>query len=263
MVILLLSTTLASHSRGLWPGDDWFGRSGYFIARFSLETLLFLGTYYLMDVIPVKLKTLLRLFIAFLISWPIFVLSITMFDVIMGHPELHGALQGDGSRLVEEIIDEAFWILPKHISFCFLVALINFRLEHQNLFNFRFNFNKPGTEKLPQPENSPGVNELIRSIPNQIRESILRVQAQEHYITVTTCLGSEMILYKFGKALIDLEIEPGLQVHRSYWVADENVLGWSSDKTKRELKLKFGESVPVSRKFEQAVKNRYKNIASN
>jgi len=136
MMVLLLAFTMASHSRGIWPGDDWWGRVGYFFTRFSLETLLFLGCYYLLRIIPFKINIIIKLTFAFLISWPIFGFAITMLDIVLGQPELSGALTNK-SRLVTEIIDELMWILPKHLSFCSLIALINYRLDHDELFNFR------------------------------------------------------------------------------------------------------------------------------
>ena len=261
VVILLLAFTMASHSRGLWPGDGWWGRSGYFFTRFTLESILFLGTYYLLNVIPFKLGSVLKLAIAFMISWPVFSLSITMLDIVMGQPELSGALN-DKSRLASEMIDEMMWILPKHLSFCALVALINFRLDHEELFNFRFNLHKPITQEVMRPNEPFTLSPLHNLISHQIRESLLRIQAQEHYTKVTTCLGSELVLYQFGQALVDLEDQPGFQVHRSFWVASENVLGWIKDNSSIKLKLKFGEDVPVSRRFEEKVKNEFKQLES-
>lgn len=262
MVVFLLAFTMASHSRGLWPGDDWWGRSGYFITRFSLESILFLGSYYLLSVIPIKLNTLIKLVLACLISWPVFGFCITMFDIVIGQPELKGALY-DKSRLVQAMIDELMWILPKHLSFCGLVALINFRLDHDELFNFRFNLHKPIVQEMILTDKLYKLSPLHSAMSHQIRESLLRIQAQEHYIEVTTCLGSELILYQFGQALIDLEDQPGIQVHRSFWVAKENVLGWVKDNSSTKLALKFGEAVPVSRRFEEKVKSEFKQLKGN
>ena len=250
---------MASHSRGLWPGDDWWGRVGYFFTRFSLETLLFLGCYYLLCVIPTKINTVIKLAVAFLISWPIFGFAITMLDIVMGQPELSGALENK-SRLVVEMVDELMWILPKHLSFCCLIALINYRLDHNELFNFRFNLNKPIIQEVVQSNDVYKLSPLHKLMSHQIRESLLRVQAQEHYVQVTTCLGSELVLYQFGQALIDLEDQPGLQVHRSFWVASENVLGWVKDNSSIKLNLKFGETVPVSRRFEEKVKKEFHQL---
>jgi len=262
LMILLLAFTMASHSRGLWPGDDWWGRVGYFFTRFSLQTLLFLGAYYLLNVVPVKFNTLIKIAIACLISWPIFSFTITMFDIVIGQPELSGALS-EKNRLIPEMIDELMWILPKHLSFCCLIALINFRLDQDELFNFRFNLNKPIIQEVVQSNKTYKLSQLHQLMSHQIRESLLRVQAQEHYVHVTTCLGNELVLYQFGQALIDLEDQPGFQVHRSFWVATENVLGWMKDNSSIKLKLKFGEVVPVSRRFEEKVKNEFKQLKSN
>jgi hypothetical protein len=265
-VIILLATTMASHSRGLWPGDDWYGRAGYFIFRFSLETIEFVGCYYLLRVVLKRLNTGVVLFLALLLSWPIFVLSITMIDIVLGQPELVGAsLYGDQGALITEIFDEMYWIFPKHLSFCALIALINFRVDYSELFKFRFGVNTPNPSpaSISDTPSSIGTTDtpLIKALSNRYRESPLRVQAQEHYIKVSTCLGTELILYQFGQALEDLKNATGLQVHRSYWVARDNIVGWTRQKNNIQLELKYGEPVPVSRRFEQAIREQFSPLS--
>ena len=261
-LVLLLAFNMASHSPPLWPGNDWYGRVIYWATRFGIESVLFIGCYYLLSLSVLKNSNLLALILAFLISWPIFVLTITMLDIVLGHPELDGALHGDRYHLIKEILDESYWIFPKHLFFCLLVTLINFRIDYSQIFNFRLDlFNK--NNKLITSSNidsAHATDRLTAKLSPGLREKPLRIQAQEHYVKVTTCLGSELIHYKFGEAMKDLNSEMGLQVHRSYWVAKNNIKGWLQKKNNIELQLEFGDPVPVSRRFEQIVKNEFLQI---
>ena len=261
-LIVLLAATMASHSRGLWPGDDWYGRAGYFIVRFSMEAVEFLGCYFLLHTAFRRLHPLLCLIFAFLLSLPIFVLSITMIDIILGQPELSGvSLYGDKYSLIIEFLDELYWILPKHLSYCGLLALINFRVDFEELFNFRFNLNKSSNlHSETEYVGSKNGTTLINTLSPKYQEQPLRLQAQEHYIKVSTCLGTELVLYKFGRALEELENVAGLQVHRSYWVATDNIVGWTRNKNNIQLELKFGDPVPVSRRFEQSVRQQFSAV---
>lgn len=253
---------MASHSRGLWPGDDWYGRAGYFIVRFSMEAIEFLGCYFLLHIAFRRLNAFLCLIFAFLLSLPIFVLSITMIDIILGQPELSGvSLYGDRHSLIIEFFDEVYWIFPKHLSYCGLLALINFRLDFEELFNFRFSLNKDSDLHSESEKNGLENNSsLINTLSPKYREQPLRLQAQEHYVKVSTCLGTELVLYKFGRALEELSNVAGLQVHRSYWVATDNIVGWTRKKNTIQLELKFGDPVPVSRRFEQSVRQQFSAV---
>ena len=264
-LILLLAFTMASHSPQLWPGNDWYGRIVYWAARFGIQSIVFLGCYYLLTLSRLAVKPAWALILAFLISWPIFVLTITMIDIVLGQPELDGALYADRGRLIVKMFDEFYWILPKHFFFCLLVVLINFRLDYQQLFDFRFDLSNPSSDRLDhaKDETGFGVQSLVSKLSANIREEPLRIQAQEHYIKVTTCLGSELIQYKFGQALKDLKQQIGLQVHRSFWVANVNIAGWRQQKNNIELELKFGEPVPVSRRYEQKVKQTFTRLEND
>ena len=50
-------------------------------------------------------------------------------------------------------------------------------------------------------------------------QRILSLSAQDHYVEVTTELGTELCLIRLSDAIAEAEPEEGYQVHRSHWVA--------------------------------------------
>lgn len=90
---------------------------------------------------------------------------------------------------------------------------------------------------------------FLDRVAEERRQGLFAIQAQEHYISVHTASGSELILYRFGDALKELSAVPGLQVHRSFWVANGSVIGHERKNGQLFLKLRNGLEVPVSRSF--------------
>lgn len=90
---------------------------------------------------------------------------------------------------------------------------------------------------------------FFHRVPEKLGSDLLAIRAQEHYIDVHTSAGSTLILYRFGDALNELAEVPGMQVHRSFWVADGSVSSYKRSSGQLVLTLKDGFEVPVSRSF--------------
>ena len=93
-----------------------------------------------------------------------------------------------------------------------------------------------------------------------LRGDIESIEAQEHYIRIQTNSGSGMVLYRFRDALRELRKYDGLQVHRSYWVADAAVNSIEKANRSTRLILKNGSIIPVSRRFEIAALERFSSV---
>jgi DNA-binding LytR/AlgR family response regulator len=85
----------------------------------------------------------------------------------------------------------------------------------------------------------------------------LHLTVSDHYTEVTTTLGRELILLRFTDALGELGSVPGLQVHRSHWVADAHVVGIVRDNGRIAIQLGDGTEVPVSRTYAAVVRQRW------
>lgn len=105
--------------------------------------------------------------------------------------------------------------------------------------------------ELPTVTNSA----FFKRLPVELGKDIISLQAQDHYIKVTTTKGSEMILLRLADAEAELSEIPGIRVHRSWWIAQKHAKGFSRKNSKQMLELSNGESVPVSRSYAKLVKD--------
>ncbi|MES0812412.1 LytTR family DNA-binding domain-containing protein [Roseibium sp. SCPC15] len=95
---------------------------------------------------------------------------------------------------------------------------------------------------------------LLERLPLARRGRILRLMAQDHYVEVITDKGRTLIPMRFKDAIVEAGPEPGLQVHRSHWVALHAVTGRCRSEKKSGLRISDGSFVPVGRSFVAAVK---------
>lgn len=130
-------------------------------------------------------------------------------------------------------------------------SLIGVTLVVNALFEFRV----VGQDR-PVPESQAQTATLLQSkLPHHLGHEIAAVQAQDHYVEVTTLKGSAMVLMRLGDAVRDLEPLGGLQVHRSWWVNPDHLVRTETGKNGQELVMKTGLRVPVGRSFRKALKD--------
>lgn len=85
------------------------------------------------------------------------------------------------------------------------------------------------------------------------RGALLALEAQGHYLRVYTDAGSDLILYRFSDAVLDVAGDDGAQVHRSWWVASRAI---GVHRHRDHLQLVNGIEVPVSRSFRVVARQR-------
>ena len=95
--------------------------------------------------------------------------------------------------------------------------------------------------------------EFAKKLRPELGQRILALEAQEHYIKVHTDQGHELIHYRFGDAVQELTGTPGLQVHRSYWVAEDAVVAIEPAGKSYRLTLRDGLTIPVSLSYRGAL----------
>lgn len=98
---------------------------------------------------------------------------------------------------------------------------------------------------------------LLRRLKPENRGPILHMTVADHYTEVTTGRGRELILLRFSDAIEEIGGTPGLQVHRSHFVADAHVERLLRSDGRLAILLKDGSEVPVSRSRTEAVRNRW------
>ena len=95
---------------------------------------------------------------------------------------------------------------------------------------------------------------LLKRLPPEKRGMVLTLNAQDHYVEVTTSRGRDLLLLRLGDAVEELTGLDGLRVHRSWWVNRSAVDAVRRVDGRMVLALKDGREVPVSRANEKAVK---------
>ena len=78
---------------------------------------------------------------------------------------------------------------------------------------------EPGAVEAVAPKRGP----FFDRVPGKLGTDIVSLQAQDHYLKVTTAIGSELVLLRLADAEKELESTGGLRVHRSWWVARKHV----------------------------------------
>lgn len=96
----------------------------------------------------------------------------------------------------------------------------------------------------------PAEPRLYARIPPRLGRDLLALAMEDHYVRVHTALGSDLILMRLRDAVAELDGVPGLQVHRSHWVAADAVAAVERRPDgKMTLVLTNGLRVPVSRSY--------------
>ena len=99
-----------------------------------------------------------------------------------------------------------------------------------------------------------GGSDLLDALPPHLGRELVRLRMKDHYVEAHTELGHALILMRFRDALQNVRNMDGMQVHRSHWVARRAVAEVRQTQGKIELRLRGGESVPVSRSYIPALR---------
>lgn len=77
-------------------------------------------------------------------------------------------------------------------------------------------------------------------------EELVAIEAEDHYVQVHTTRGKELVYVRFRDALEQLDGIPGLQIHRSAWVARRGVASLERRDRNLHVVLVTGERLRVS-----------------
>lgn len=90
-------------------------------------------------------------------------------------------------------------------------------------------------------------------LPADLGQELDSISVQDHYINVVTSQGSTMLHMRFSDAMEELGKYPGLQIHRSHWVAKNAIEAIQKDGRKVVVVTKTGRSLPVSRTYQSKI----------
>lgn len=112
-----------------------------------------------------------------------------------------------------------------------------------------------GTVKQPAPT-APASGLLARLNPG-LRGDILRLSAEDHYTSVTTSRGRQLVLMRFSDALQEVSLLPGMQIHRSHWIADRFVTQLKRIDGALYVVTTDGAQLPISRSRQKEARKRH------
>jgi hypothetical protein len=86
------------------------------------------------------------------------------------------------------------------------------------------------------------------------RGALIALSVEDHYVDIVTERGKTLVLMRLADAIRETAGVPGLQIHRSHWVATGAVVRAHRSEGKVLLELSNGLRLPVSRGYLPAVK---------
>lgn len=105
-----------------------------------------------------------------------------------------------------------------------------------------------------QPPDKPGQPPILDRLPFDKRAQLVAISVEDHYVRVRTIKGEELILMRLGDAIKEVGATRGLQVHRSHWVALDQVRATRRKGDGAILTMEHGPDIPVSRSKMPAIR---------
>lgn len=159
---------------------------------------------------------------------------------------------------IRTIFQRAIPITAPSVLSSYLAVTVMIGLIGTPLWTLRGRSPRPaGTSPLaPEPAAATvaGPAPFLRRLPPRLGTDLLAIATEDHYLRVTTALGSDLILLRLSDALAELDPAFGKQVHRSHWVARRAVAAVERDGHRTILRLVNGAEIPVSRTYLPALR---------
>jgi len=96
---------------------------------------------------------------------------------------------------------------------------------------------------------------ILDRLPLDKRGALVSMSVSDHYVEVVTDKGQELILIRLADAMAETEGVRGAQVHRSHWVALDQVTAARRQGDRAILTMSDGRDIPVSRSYVPVIKD--------
>ena len=103
------------------------------------------------------------------------------------------------------------------------------------------------TQTPPAPAPSPKEARILARIAHDKRGPLVALSVEDHYVRVQTTKGEALVLIRLSDAIAEVGATQGAQVHRSHWVAFDQVSAARRQGDRAILTLSNGTDIPVSR----------------
>ena len=102
----------------------------------------------------------------------------------------------------------------------------------------------------PEPARAPHMTQprLLDRLPADLRGPFIALSATDHYTEVTTAKGTTRLLLRLSDAIAEAAPTPGLRIHRSHWVALDQIASARRDGPRAIVTLSDGRDRPASRR---------------
>jgi hypothetical protein len=109
-------------------------------------------------------------------------------------------------------------------------------------------------QAAPSPD--AGISRLMQRMEPSARGDLVSISVRDHYVDVRTSHGQVSLLMRFGDAMAEAAPVDGVQVHRSHWVAWDAIAAVENAGGRMVLRLKRGETIPISRSHREKLQAR-------
>jgi riboflavin transporter FmnP len=96
---------------------------------------------------------------------------------------------------------------------------------------------------------------LLDRMPFERRGEIVALSAEDHYVRVTTTKGTQLVLMRLSDAVKEVGDTDGLQIHRSHWIATNQVKEVKRIGERAEVQSSDGSTRPISRSYMNAARS--------
>jgi len=96
---------------------------------------------------------------------------------------------------------------------------------------------------------------LLKRLSFEKRGALVALSVEDHYVQVTTTQGTQMLLMRLSDAIRETAPTAGLQVHRSHWVARDQIASVKRTGDRAIMTLKTGAEIPASRTYIPALRD--------
>ena len=116
------------------------------------------------------------------------------------------------------------------------------------VFFYRARLHKPPPAPTAKPPR------ILQRLDIHKRGALISLSVQDHYVDVVTTKGTGLLLLRLSDAIAETEPTAGLQVHRSHWVAADQIARAQRSGDKAILTMTDGRDIPVSRTYLKTVR---------
>lgn len=109
--------------------------------------------------------------------------------------------------------------------------------------------------RVQPPAIPDGRAAILERLPIGKRGEIVALSAEDHYVRIVTTKGAELVLMRLSDAVKEVGSTAGLQIHRSHWVAVNQVKDVKRLADRAEVLCSDGVTRPISRGYIKAAQD--------